>query len=286
MENEIHEANLKSNSSTDQELIPPDMKYFNVQELASSAVFQYFKLVKENVEQYYTVADGSDLCVDSARLDGSGNGNGPNDGGCDGSDGSDCCEGIDWDDDEILEEMSEIHSRYLVAVDPYTESELTKEVKDTGFLLFQFSTDLCYPAIKAAIQSEKQRSITDSADATSNNAATFTAGPTTRTGSGVESKVFPETSDADADGISENVIYCYQLQIFKEYQRNGIGRKMMDCLEQIAVKYHFAVMKLTVFKANTNAMQFYAKLGFVLDSSDPSFHSKSPASYSILSKYL
>lgn len=69
-------------------------------------------------------------------------------------------------------------------------------------------------------------------------------------------------------------------------QRRGLGGKMMEVVEGIAKKCQMNKMKLTVFKTNTSALNFYIdKLGYVIDPSSPSKWKRDEC-YEILSKKL
>ncbi|XP_054710819.1 N-alpha-acetyltransferase 40-like [Uloborus diversus] len=66
------------------------------------------------------------------------------------------------------------------------------------------------------------------------------------------------------------ILYCYELQIYPEIQRKGVGKHMMDMLFLIA--YHFKLVKivLTVFKHNSAGIDFYMKaLTFRYDETCP-----------------
>ncbi|KEP59863.1 UNVERIFIED_CONTAM: acetyltransferase, GNAT family protein [Hammondia hammondi] len=74
------------------------------------------------------------------------------------------------------------------------------------------------------------------------------------------------------------VVYVYELQIKRDYQRMSVGRRLMLLLELAARAFNKAngPLKLdklmcTVIKENEGAVRFYKTLcGFVVDESDPS----------------
>ncbi|KAF9015226.1 acyl-CoA N-acyltransferase [Cyathus striatus] len=68
----------------------------------------------------------------------------------------------------------------------------------------------------------------------------------------------------------KNILYCYELQISRETQRNGLGKKLMTLLEQIALYWKMDKLMLTVFKANRDALKFYEAIGFTIDPTSPS----------------
>ncbi|KZV71288.1 acyl-CoA N-acyltransferase [Peniophora sp. CONT] len=63
----------------------------------------------------------------------------------------------------------------------------------------------------------------------------------------------------------ELVVYCYELQISKEHQRQGLGRSLMKTLLALKQKWSMKKVMLTVFKANQSAISFYQSIGFTLD---------------------
>ncbi|XP_026480424.1 N-alpha-acetyltransferase 40-like [Ctenocephalides felis] len=65
------------------------------------------------------------------------------------------------------------------------------------------------------------------------------------------------------------VLYCYELQVINKYQNFGIGKHLMTILEHIALKQNMEKVVLTVFKKNTDAFQFYMKIGYEKDEISP-----------------
>ncbi|GJM86998.1 hypothetical protein PR202_ga02908 [Eleusine coracana subsp. coracana] len=66
------------------------------------------------------------------------------------------------------------------------------------------------------------------------------------------------------------VVYVYELQMEPSAQGKGLGKFMMQLIEEIACKSQMGAVMLTVQKANTLAMTFYNKLGYVISSTSPS----------------
>lgn len=81
-----------------------------------------------------------------------------------------------------------------------------------------------------------------------------------------------------------SVLYCYEMQIEEEYQRQGLGKFMMNLLQQCAQNWHMNKVVLTVLKNNTNATAFFKTIGYSLDETSPDILEK--AEYEILSKIL
>ncbi|TVU28705.1 hypothetical protein EJB05_20256 [Eragrostis curvula] len=66
------------------------------------------------------------------------------------------------------------------------------------------------------------------------------------------------------------VVYVYELQMEPSAQGKGLGKFLMQLIEQIACKNQMGVVMLTVQKANSLAMAFYTKLRYVISSTSPS----------------
>ena len=81
------------------------------------------------------------------------------------------------------------------------------------------------------------------------------------------------------------VLYVYEIQLAPSVQRQGLGARMMEVVESMAVKLEMKKLKLTVFKSNKAALDFYGKkLGYVVDGTSPSQHRLMTECYEILSK--
>ena len=79
------------------------------------------------------------------------------------------------------------------------------------------------------------------------------------------------------------VLYCYELQIQPGFQGRGLGRKLMEVLNETAKKLKMVKVMLTCFNINEAAMSFYKAIGFDLDLNSPT-RCGFPADYEILSK--
>ena len=86
----------------------------------------------------------------------------------------------------------------------------------------------------------------------------------------------------DEEEPEHPVLFCYEVQIDKSYQQQGIGRILMDNLLSISKQTNMWKVMLTCFKSNENALKFYSKIGFGIDSNSPSSHGHL-APYEILS---
>lgn len=59
-----------------------------------------------------------------------------------------------------------------------------------------------------------------------------------------------------------NIYYLYDIAIDRNYKRRGIGRKLMDALEQKAQKNKVRQIELNVYDFNCSALAFYEDIGF------------------------
>lgn len=81
------------------------------------------------------------------------------------------------------------------------------------------------------------------------------------------------------------VLYVYEIQLAPSVQRQGLGARMMAVVEAMAMKLGMKKLKLTVFKSNRAALNFYEKkLGYVVDGTSPSRNRFLTECYEILSK--
>ncbi|KAF7320408.1 N-acetyltransferase domain-containing protein [Mycena kentingensis (nom. inval.)] len=83
---------------------------------------------------------------------------------------------------------------------------------------------------------------------------------------------------------SQNILYCYDLQIAQSSRRRGLGRVLDASLVSIGKDFKLDRVMLTVFKANAAALAFYEKVGFRLDGGSPS--DEDEEDYKIFSKKL
>ena len=94
------------------------------------------------------------------------------------------------------------------------------------------------------------------------------------------------------DKINElDVVYCYELQVIKEYQGFGIGNYLLNLTEEKGKLMKTKKSVLTVFKTNKTAIDFYTKKGYSVDLNSPSKCikselKKSRISYEIFSKFI
>lgn len=78
------------------------------------------------------------------------------------------------------------------------------------------------------------------------------------------------------------LIFSYELQIEKDYQRKGLGRFMLNALEKMTKYYEMEKLILTVLSNNQNARDFFTSMGFKTDDSSPDREENT--GYEILSK--
>jgi len=94
----------------------------------------------------------------------------------------------------------------------------------------------------------------------------------------------------DEDDPTVPVSYLYELQIQSTQQKAGIGKRLMNIVELLALKSHMHKVMLTVFKANEKAMGFYLnKMKYEVDENSPSNfegEENEKCDYEILSKNL
>lgn len=81
----------------------------------------------------------------------------------------------------------------------------------------------------------------------------------------------------------------YELQVEKRLQGKGIGRFLMQILELLTIKHGMPCIMLTVFLCNKDAIAFYQKMRYEVDSTSPSkdikaLTSEEPIDYEVMSK--
>lgn len=83
------------------------------------------------------------------------------------------------------------------------------------------------------------------------------------------------------------VLYVYEIQVSGAFRRRGLGRRLMEIIEDICKAVDFPKVMLTVFSKNTAALQFYQsqQLGYRIDESSPSKYNQ-VEDYEILSKVI
>ncbi|KAH8918354.1 hypothetical protein BT69DRAFT_586111 [Atractiella rhizophila] len=83
------------------------------------------------------------------------------------------------------------------------------------------------------------------------------------------------------------VLYCYELQVSKEYQGFGAGRLLADLMEGLAKQWRMKKVMLTVFRANVEALAFYNRCSYDIDEISPSrVDGAEEAEYEIMSKEI
>ncbi len=60
----------------------------------------------------------------------------------------------------------------------------------------------------------------------------------------------------------EKILHISELGVLSKYKRHGIGRKLIEHLEQIAKEHNCARIELNVFNNNEAAKCFYKNMGF------------------------
>ncbi|KAK6508496.1 hypothetical protein TWF506_010584 [Arthrobotrys conoides] len=85
------------------------------------------------------------------------------------------------------------------------------------------------------------------------------------------------------------VIYTYELDVLPEYQKLGLGKKLLDVAEEFGRRVGVEKAMLTVFDSNKGARRFYEREGYDLDEISPEPKvlrngTIKPSTYHILSK--
>ena len=88
------------------------------------------------------------------------------------------------------------------------------------------------------------------------------------------------------DEAKHPAVYCYEIQVEKEWQSKGIGRHLMKVLQEIGFRFKMFKVMLTCFKHNQTTLSFYEKLGYTPDIRSPSRCGDMTADYEILSKRI
>lgn len=63
----------------------------------------------------------------------------------------------------------------------------------------------------------------------------------------------------------DDVLYCYEIQLSRPYQRCGLGKFLMMILELLAFKKQMLFVRLTVLNHNEQAKAFFKSCGYVRD---------------------
>ncbi|KRX96201.1 N-alpha-acetyltransferase 40, partial [Trichinella pseudospiralis] len=83
---------------------------------------------------------------------------------------------------------------------------------------------------------------------------------------------------------SRTALYCYEIQVAENYQRQGVGSAIIEIVKQLAAKTNILNIFVTVFKFNENSLKFFVKQAFVIDTYSPKKEER--ADYYILSKQI
>jgi len=85
------------------------------------------------------------------------------------------------------------------------------------------------------------------------------------------------------------VLYCYEIQLSEEVRGKGLGKFFLQILELMAMKAKMKKVILTVFKANTRAVNFFTKMKYTIDETSPMYEDASNLEnydYEIYSKHF
>jgi predicted GNAT family acetyltransferase len=67
----------------------------------------------------------------------------------------------------------------------------------------------------------------------------------------------------------KEVIYVYELHLTEDVRGGGLGKQLMELVEDVGRKVGVEKVMLTVFVANVGAWKFYKKLGYEVDEFSP-----------------
>ncbi len=67
-------------------------------------------------------------------------------------------------------------------------------------------------------------------------------------------------------------LWVWEFHILESYKRQGIGRRLMDRLTELAVAEKLRVMVCETQNTNASAIQFYRAVGFEIDGLDLSYY--------------
>nr|XP_031864304.1 uncharacterized protein CI109_000217 [Kwoniella shandongensis]KAA5531376.1 hypothetical protein CI109_000217 [Kwoniella shandongensis] len=65
------------------------------------------------------------------------------------------------------------------------------------------------------------------------------------------------------------VVYCYEVQLSPKARGLGLGKLLIDHLEEVGKRREMDKVMLTCLKSNTTALNFYTKHGYTPDEIDP-----------------
>ena len=84
------------------------------------------------------------------------------------------------------------------------------------------------------------------------------------------------------DEAKHAAVYCYEIQVIKEWQSRGLGKHLMQVLHDIGYRFKMFKVMLTCFTHNKATLSFYNQLGYTPDVRSPSKCGQE-ADYEILS---
>ncbi|UJF33833.1 GNAT family N-acetyltransferase [Paenibacillus hexagrammi] len=71
------------------------------------------------------------------------------------------------------------------------------------------------------------------------------------------------TDDAQSEAMGEEALEIERIYIQSKFQRKGLGNYLINKAEEVALRQHKKMIWLGVWERNRNAVDFYAKKGFV-----------------------
>jgi len=193
-------------------------------------------------------------------------------------------------DDGSSSSSSSFTLQYASAQDLLASNKDDKNADDTSLQqcldLFEANMSDLYGDSSWGLDMDKKRSEFTHKKARYLLVTTAAAATTTTAASSLAAFVQFRFDYDDEDDPSETVLYVYEIQVADGYRRQGLGRRLMKVVEQIAHAMGLPKIMLTVFKRNKEALQFYRdKLRYEIDACSPSQHGASE-DYEILSKQL
>ncbi|KAL7414834.1 acyl-CoA N-acyltransferase [Mrakia frigida] len=96
--------------------------------------------------------------------------------------------------------------------------------------------------------------------------------------------------DETVEGGEDAVVYLYELSISPKHQKMGLGRILVEGVEELGRKAGMKKVVLTSLKKNLGAVAFYSRMGYEIDPTSPSRsepdEDQNEFDYEILSKTL
>ncbi|KAI5283588.1 hypothetical protein KEM52_003307 [Ascosphaera acerosa] len=65
------------------------------------------------------------------------------------------------------------------------------------------------------------------------------------------------------------VLYVYEIHLRPALRSRGVGRRLLQLVDQIAVRLRLAKVMLTAFRSNARGLRFYRRIGFAEDEASP-----------------